>query len=188
MPGIELGCLPPLQAVYASKEEKYHGVRSLFTEEVHCSHERPYLEFATVKLQQAPVREEQLTAHDSSPQASRGPKPLLLHQLRLPSSFQYHRLVGVRAPCTRRRRPCLWNDEHELLQDVLHVGGTLGCRLHRRGDAVAEIQVAVALCGDELHVCNWLLNSDGLKQLYRVVFWCMLPLMMMHALWTTLAG
>lgn len=127
-----------------------------------------YLEFAAVKLQQSPVREEQLTADDSSPQAARAAKPFLLHYLRLPSSFQHHRLVRVRAPGTRRWRPCLWDDKHELLQDVLQVGGTLGCRLDCRDDAVAEVQVAVGLCCNEVHVRNRLLNSDRLYQLFCV--------------------
>ena len=158
--------------VQANNTYNFQGCRYCFISGV-CAQKRrngctrkSYLEFATVKLQQPPVREEQLTADNCCPEAARALKPLLLHQLRLPGSFQHHRLVRVRAPCTRRRCPCLWNDKHEMLQNVLHIGCTLSCCLDCRGDAAAEVQVAVGLCCNEVHMRHWVLKSNSLKHLF----------------------
>ncbi len=66
-----------------------------------------HLQLAAVKLQQAPVREEQLAPHSGSSQQRRAPQVLLLHLEGAAASLQNAALVRMGAPAGDGRRTSL---------------------------------------------------------------------------------
>lgn len=87
-----------------------------------------YLKLATVKLQQLPVREEELLSDNGSPQAAAALPPLLLQHLGLPCGLKDDRLVGVGTPGSGRGGSGLGDDKHELPEKSVQGGCSLmGC-------------------------------------------------------------
>ena len=100
---MQEGCHLAVETIVSSADTTLTSIAVSEVDRVAGAH----LQLAAVKLQQAPVGEEELAPHSGSSQERRAPQIFLLHLEGTAAGLQYAALVRVGAPAGDSRRTSL---------------------------------------------------------------------------------